>query len=191
MFRLGCLFILVPLLELVLLFRLGQWMGVGPTLLLVGLTGVLGAVLARREGMRALMAVQMEFARGRLPTRPLLDGAAVLVGGAFLMTPGVLTDLVGFLLLLPPTRWLLYRWLQALVARGVARGTVRMQFWRAGMSGGAGGGGASPHATGKPRGADRSVDPRSVDPRGGSESDLVDGDRRTRSPRPGEIIQED
>jgi len=86
------------------------------------------------------------------------------------MTPGVLTDLIGFLLLLPPTRWALYRWVQVLVARGVARGTIRMQFWRAGMSGGPFGGGKEPRS---------------------SDSDLPDGDRRTRPPRPGEIIQED
>jgi UPF0716 protein FxsA len=187
MFRLGCLFILVPLLELVLLFRIGQWVGVAPTLLLVGVTGIVGAVLARREGVRALMAVQMEMARGRLPTRPLLDGAAVLVGGAFLVTPGVLTDVIGLLLLLPPTRWLLYRWIQVGLARAVARGTVRMHVWGAGMSDASRSAPNRDREVKGPRSGHSGSRGRTGSDRG-SQGDQARDDERP--PRPGEIIQE-
>lgn len=102
--RLALLFIGVPLLELVLLIQLGQLIGLWPTLGVVVLTGVIGAGLARAEGMRAFIAFQQELATGRLPGQAILDGLAILVGGAFLLTPGILTDLAGFSLLLPPTR---------------------------------------------------------------------------------------
>ena len=86
---------LVPLAELGLLIWMGQAMGFWPTIALVAGTGILGAALARREGTRALTNVQHELARGRVPARALMSGAAVLVGGALLVTPGVLTDAFG------------------------------------------------------------------------------------------------
>lgn len=105
--RLALLFVVVPLLELVLLVQLGQWVGLWPTLALVLATGIAGASLARSQGLRTLAAFQGEVGAGRLPSGPLLDGLAVLIGGAFLLTPGLLTDVVGFSLLIPATRgWL-------------------------------------------------------------------------------------
>lgn len=126
--RLLLLFIVVPLVELALLIQVGQVIGLGPTILLVLVTGVAGAALARREGVRTLTAIQRELAQGRLPGRALLDGAAILVGGAFLLTPGILTDLVGISLLLPVTRrWFGDRikgWLQRQMAAGRVQWTV-------------------------------------------------------------------
>ncbi len=111
--RLALLFIGVPLLELVLLVQLGQWIGLWPTLGIVVLTGVAGATLARMEGMRTLWSFRGELARGRLPSQAIFDGLAILVGGALLLTPGLLTDVVGFSLLLPPPR----RWIQGRIRR--------------------------------------------------------------------------
>ena len=102
------LFVGVPLLELVLLIQLGQWIGLWPTLGIVVLTGVAGATLARMEGMRTLWSFRGELARGSLPSQAIFDGLAILVGAALLLTPGLLTDVVGFSLLLPPPR----RWIQ-------------------------------------------------------------------------------
>ena len=102
--RLFLLFVGVPLLELFILVQVGQWVGVWPTIGLVVLTGVTGAALARLEGLRAVWKVRGELARGQLPGGALLDGFAILLGGALLLTPGILTDLVGFSFLLPPTR---------------------------------------------------------------------------------------
>lgn len=106
-------------------------MGFWPTFALVAATGVFGAALARREGTRALGAVQHELAAGRLPAQALMSGAAVLVGGAFLVTPGVLTDVVGLLLLLPPTRSAVLQWLRRGLEGALARGTLQMSVWQA------------------------------------------------------------
>lgn len=127
--RLALLFIVIPLLELALLIQLGQWVGFWPTIALVVFTGFLGAAMARAEGLRTLVAFQRETAEGRLPGQAILDGLAVLVGGAFLLTPGLLTDIAGFSLLFPPTR----RWLQGAarrwLRRGLESGQVRVQVW--------------------------------------------------------------
>jgi UPF0716 protein FxsA len=131
--RLALLFVLVPVLELMVLIELGQVVGLLPTLALVVLTGVAGAMLARAEGLRVLWAFQQEVAAGRLPGQALQDGIAVLVGGAFLLTPGVLTDVVGFSLLLPPSR----RWIQARFHRSlegrIQEGSVRFAFTGPGL----------------------------------------------------------
>jgi UPF0716 protein FxsA len=101
---LATLFVVLPVAELALLLRVGRTLGFWPTLGLVLFTGVLGAALARREGTRTLGALRSEVARGGLPGRAILDGASILVGGALLLTPGFLTDALGFALLFPPTR---------------------------------------------------------------------------------------
>jgi UPF0716 protein FxsA len=125
--RLALLFVVVPLLELALLIWIGQVVGLLPTILLVFSTGVLGAVLARREGLRTLSDLQGELAQGRLPGQALMDGLSVLVGGAFLLTPGILTDVTGFLLLLPPTRRWLQRRVRRRLERAVEEGTIRVE----------------------------------------------------------------
>lgn len=126
--RLALLFVIVPIVELIILIQLGQAVGFWPTLALVVGTGVLGAALARREGLRTWLAFQRELAGGRLPGTALMDGFAVLVGGAFLLTPGLLTDVAGFLLLMPPSRaWLrgrVRRWLERQVEAGAIRVTT-------------------------------------------------------------------
>jgi UPF0716 protein FxsA len=102
--RLILLFTIVPLLELSLLLRIGNWLGAGPTLGLVLGTGFVGAWLARREGVRAWNAVQQQLARGQVPGRELLDAVLVLLAGVVLITPGILTDAVGFALMTRPGR---------------------------------------------------------------------------------------
>jgi UPF0716 protein FxsA len=102
--RLLLLFTVVPLLELWLLLRIGDLVGLGPTLGLVVLTGAVGAWLARHEGARAWRAVQEQLAAGRLPGRELLEAVLVLVAGIVLITPGVITDALGLGLLVRPVR---------------------------------------------------------------------------------------
>lgn len=115
--RLILIFVTVPLLELALLLRVGQWIGPWPTVGLVVITGLAGAALARQQGLRAYMAVQQELAAGRLPGGALLDGISILAGGAMLLTPGILTDLVGFGLIVPGSR----RWIQRRFRRAIER----------------------------------------------------------------------
>jgi UPF0716 protein FxsA len=124
--RLALLFVLVPVIELVLLIRMGQWIGLWPTVAFVILTGWAGAFLARLEGTRVLAQFQQELGAGRIPGQAILDGACVLVGGAFLLAPGVLTDVTGLALLFPPTRRLIQRWLRTRIERGIASGQIRV-----------------------------------------------------------------
>ena len=124
--RLILLFTVVPLVELSLLLRIGDWLGVGPTLGLVLGTGFLGAWLARREGVRAWTAVHEQLGKGQVPGRELLDAVLVLLAGVVLITPGILTDLAGFTLMSRPGRdWVakrVRRRLEASVQTTVLRG---------------------------------------------------------------------
>ncbi len=104
LFRLFLLFIGLPLIELALLIQLGQWVGLLPTVGLVVLTGVVGAALARSQGFRVWIAIQRELQQGRMPMGELMNGLLVLAGGIVLLTPGLITDVLGLLLLLPGTR---------------------------------------------------------------------------------------
>jgi UPF0716 protein FxsA len=106
-------FILIPIVEIGLLIRCGQALGVGPTLGLILLTGVIGAALARHQGARTWLRIQESMGRGELPALALFEGLLIFVAGVVLVTPGILTDLFGFALLVPPIR--------SAVARGVSR----------------------------------------------------------------------
>lgn len=110
--RLFLLFTIVPLLELFLLLRIGGAIGAWPTVAIVIVTGLLGAALARREGIRAWRAVSAELAAGQVPAVELLHGFLVLVAGVLLVTPGVVTDAIGFGLLARPIRTRFLRWLR-------------------------------------------------------------------------------
>jgi len=123
---LALLLIAVPILELVILIRLGQVLGLLPTLGLVLATGLLGATLARLEGMRVLMRFQRELATGQLPTQSAMDGVCVLIGGVLLLTPGVLTDVAGLSLLFPPTRHGIQWWIRKKLEKGMADGSIRV-----------------------------------------------------------------
>jgi UPF0716 protein FxsA len=119
-------FTVIPFLELYLLIGIGRQAGTVPTLGLVLATGLLGAWLAKREGRRVMRSWQAAMAQGRLPEDGILSGALVLVGGVLLVTPGVLTDGVGLLLLIPPTRrWIAAR-LRRVLERRMEAGTLRV-----------------------------------------------------------------
>lgn len=122
--RLFLLFTLVPVIELVLLIRIGGLIGLGPTLGIVLATGAAGAWLARREGLRSWLAVQRELADGRLPGQELVHGLLILLAGVVLVTPGVLTDLAGILLLVRPVRRVLIARLRERFTRQLEAGTV-------------------------------------------------------------------
>jgi UPF0716 protein FxsA len=104
LFRLILLFTLVPLIELSLLIQLGRQIGLGSTLAIVIITGVIGAYLAKYEGFRVITRIRQDLDEGRIPAEGLLDGVIILAGGLLLLTPGLLTDTIGFLALIPVTR---------------------------------------------------------------------------------------
>lgn len=124
MTRLLLLFVVVPAVELVLLIEIGRRIGTLATLGLIVATGALGAYLARRQGLGVLRRMRQETAAGRLPTAPVMDGIIVLIAGALLVTPGVLTDAFGFFCLIPPCRELLKRYLKAWLELAIRRGAV-------------------------------------------------------------------
>lgn len=102
--RLLLAFTLVPLIELYIFLVMGRTFGPLPTIALVIVTGVLGAALAKSQGIRAFERVRREMEAGQMPTEALLDGLLIFIAGALLLTPGLLTDLTGFFLLLPAGR---------------------------------------------------------------------------------------
>ena len=107
--RLLAAFILVPLIELMLLIQLATYTSLGTTIILVIVTGILGSWLARREGVIAWFRFQSALAEGRAPSHEIQDGLMIVFAAALLLTPGLLTDAVGFTLLLPQGRELIRR----------------------------------------------------------------------------------
>jgi UPF0716 protein FxsA len=105
------LFIIIPLVELLLLIEIGKAIGTLEVIGLTIVTGMVGAVLAKSQGLSVLRKMQLEMAEGRMPTVNLMDGVMILAGGILLLTPGVLTDAFGLFLLIPWTRVLMKRFL--------------------------------------------------------------------------------
>ena len=101
------LFTVVPAIELFLLIKLGSVIGAGNTILLIIVTGVTGAQLARFQGFGVLQRIQLDLEKGVMPTEEMINGVLILVGGILLLTPGIITDILGFLLLVPFSRSLI------------------------------------------------------------------------------------
>jgi len=97
-------FIVAPACEIGVLLLSGKTIGVLPTVLLIILTGFVGAYLAKRQGIQAVRNLQKEIQYGRIPSNAILDAMAILVGGIMLLTPGFISDIVGLFLLFPITR---------------------------------------------------------------------------------------
>ena len=110
------LFLLVPMVEIYLLIKVGGVIGALPTVLLVVLTALIGALLLRWQGFATLQRVQSELAQGQIPAEAMLEGVVLLLAGALLLTPGFFTDTIGFLCLLPMfRRWLIRQLLNRMV----------------------------------------------------------------------------
>lgn len=104
------LFVLIPLIEMWILIEVGAEIGALPTIALVVLTATLGLSLLKQQGVSTLMSARRKMDSGAIPASELVNGVMIAVGGALLLTPGFVTDTVGFLLLIPQTRrWLLFR----------------------------------------------------------------------------------
>lgn len=127
-FKLLALFVIIPLGELYLLLLVGRAIGAVYTVLIVILTGMVGGYLARREGLAVLGRVRERLDAGELPGGELLDGAIILVAGALLITPGMVTDLLGLWGLLPPTRGWLRRRVTRRLQQSVRRGAIDVEF---------------------------------------------------------------
>jgi UPF0716 protein FxsA len=124
----------IPIAEIAVLIKAGQLIGVGWTLALIVLTGILGAALMRRQGLKVLAETQRKLDRGELPVGEMFDGLCVLMAGMLLLIPGFLTDVVGLLLFIPPVRLLL----GTLLLRAILR-SRNSRIWVNGMEVGPGG----------------------------------------------------
>ncbi len=166
-------FIVVPIAELYVLIQIGQAIGVLPTIAILILDSVLGAALMRSQGRAAWMRFNRALAEGRVPGREIIDGVLVIFGGALLLTPGFLTDILGLTLLLPPTRAvvrgvLVRRFGSRLVASAADGVSSRFRVGFGGAPGGRGGrggpggpargSGPGPGGTGRPRPRPRASD---------------------------------
>ncbi len=105
------LFIGVPLIEIYLFIQVGGIIGALPTVLVVIVTALLGVSLLRSQGFRTMAKFQQEVTTGQLPASTMLEGVALIFGGALLLTPGFLTDAIGFLCLIPFTRQTIIAWI--------------------------------------------------------------------------------
>lgn len=105
------LILIVPIVEMYVLINVGSVIGAIPTIALVVLTAAVGAALIRLQGLLVISRLQEKLQHQQMPAEEILTGVALLVAGAFLLTPGFVTDTVGFLLLVPAFRRHLFRWL--------------------------------------------------------------------------------
>ncbi len=106
------LFVIIPFTELMILLKVGALWGVWPTLGLIILTAGIGFQLFRYQGLKLLSEIQVKMNQGQMPSNELLEGAMVLVAGVLMITPGLLTDVVGLICLIPITRKILLKWAQ-------------------------------------------------------------------------------
>jgi UPF0716 protein FxsA len=111
------LFISLPIAELAVLIKVSQVINLGPTLLLVVFNSMLGLYLLRQQGLSSLRRVQQALDQGRLPVEGVIDGFGLMIAAALLVTPGLITDAMGFLLLVRPVRHFVGRWLVERAAR--------------------------------------------------------------------------
>lgn len=123
-------FILMPIIELGVLLKVHQVAGLGNTLAIVILTGFVGAFLARAQGLMVLSQIRRDLAEGRMPAPRLMDGVMILVAGVLLITPGLITDTAGFLLLIPTVRSAIRAWLRRKLEEKLREGTANITIWR-------------------------------------------------------------
>lgn len=150
LFRLFLLFTLIPAVEIWLLIEVGTVIGAMNTLAIIVTTGFLGAYYARRQGLRIVWRMQESMNRGQVPGGELTNGALLLLGGAMLLTPGFLTDALGFSLIFPPTRDGLKALLRAWLEHKLEAGELRVRV-----------------ASREPRGSDTRRPPGPAEPEGG------------------------
>jgi len=112
-FKLFLAFTTIPLVEIYLLIHIGSVFGVFTSIALVFFTGLLGAYLARIQGIKTLFKIQESIKEGRMPSGELLEALLIVAAGIVLLTPGFLTDTIGFLLLLPNIREIVKSWVQS------------------------------------------------------------------------------
>ncbi|NLB34288.1 MAG: FxsA family protein [Elusimicrobia bacterium] len=115
------IFIALPVIELIILINISQSIGVFYTIFLILFTGIAGALLARAHGYIVVMKIMDDIGKGRMPADKLIDGAMILVGGIMLLAPGLVTDTLGFILIIPISR----RFLKTLIKRKLQKTFIK------------------------------------------------------------------
>ncbi|HJV47304.1 MAG TPA: FxsA family protein [Bacillota bacterium] len=123
------LLIIIPILEIWGLLTAGKAIGWLPTLIICIFTGVLGAWLAKRQGLRVFYEASEQMRRGQLPGEAILDGIIIFTGGLVLLTPGFFTDLLGFILLVPFTRKFVKLFVKYWILRNLQKGRFVVMGW--------------------------------------------------------------
>jgi len=111
-FKLLILFVTVPIIEIWILIDIGRGIGTLPTILLIIITGIVGAYLTKLQGLKTIYKIKENLKMGIMPSEELIDGFLIVLAGGFLITPGILTDSAGFLLLYPKSRNFIKRYLK-------------------------------------------------------------------------------
>jgi UPF0716 protein FxsA len=131
MFRILLLImIIIPACEIGVLILSGQIIGIPWTILLIISTGIIGAWLAKKEGLNTIQLAQVQMQNAQIPGEAILDGICILAGGLLLLTPGFITDTTGFLLLVPTTRGIAKIWLRKLFKNWINKGNIQFSIWR-------------------------------------------------------------
>lgn len=128
--RLVLLFVMFPMVELYLLYRLAETFGWMETFAIILSTGLVGAYLAKKEGREIIRHINIELGEGRIPGDELLNGMCVLIGGALLLTPGIITDLVGLSLIFPLTRRIYKKYILEKMKHMIKKGSASIHFIR-------------------------------------------------------------
>jgi len=170
------LLLIVPVIEIAAIIAVGRAIGGWQTLVLLVLESLLGAWIVKREGARTWAALQEALQTGRMPGRQLSDAALVLIGGTLLLTPGFVTDIVGFFFILPLTRPLTRAWLEVVVTRRLLGPMGEWPVGPAGPAGPAGRAGQRPQPSPGP--ATGGTAPRSS----GDSPDVIQGEVVDRDP---------
>jgi len=122
-------FTLIPFLEIYLLIKIGSYIGAFNTVMVVIMTGFIGALLARYQGLQTILRVREGLNRGEMPASEMLDALLIFVAGIVLLTPGFLTDIAGLILLIPKTRFLLKVWIRRKFAQWIDQKRVNISFY--------------------------------------------------------------
>ena len=124
-------FIITPIVELYLLIKIGVLIGAFNTIMLVVLTGIAGALLARSQGLAVLNKINSDLESGIMPAESLIDGLFILIGGLLLITPGIITDVIGFIFVIPYTREVVKKYIKnKLKTMARDRNIINIRYFR-------------------------------------------------------------
>ena len=129
LFKLFLAFTVIPFLELYLLLTVGKYLGPLNTIMIVIITAFFGALLAKVQGPRTMLRVKESMLQGQMPAEELIDALLIFAAGVVLLTPGFITDLAGFLILIPYTRSLLKRWIRIRFQNWINQNRVNLTFY--------------------------------------------------------------